>query len=100
MFIDAYNETQFSKFAEKHGYELVSLQKRQRKSPMFDVCLRIIGTSVEIDFIATDFEFRTATHRTRGISENLSIKWQNFVGKREGQLYFNRLKSNVDNLSF
>ena len=100
MFIDDYTEKEFGAFAHKNGYELVSLNKRNKKQAMFDVTLKVAGTSVEIDFIATDYEFKTITHRTRGLTANISGKWQHFNGDKHGDLYWSCLNNNVNFIPF
>ena len=100
MFIDDYTEKEFSAFANKHGYDLVSLTKRVKKMPTFDVCLKVKGTNIELDFVATDYDFKSTAHKTKGVTANLTSKWQDYNGHKHGDFYFSCKDSNLNFIPF
>ena len=99
MFIDNY-QREFYIFADENGYEVVSIYKRVKKTATFNVTLKIKGTDIELDFVVTDYEFKSITKRTRGVTENLTKKWQRFVEKREGNIYSTCLNGGINFLPF
>lgn len=99
MFIDNY-EREFYAFANQNGYEIVSIRKRIKKEASFYITLKVKCTDIELDFVVTDYEFKSTTKRTRGVTENLTQKWQRFLEKKEGNLYSSCLSSGVKVLPF
>ena len=64
------------------------------------VTLKVKGTQIEFDFMVKDYIFKCLTHRTYGLTEDITYAWQDYNTEKHGDLYSSCCSTGVKVLPF